>query len=240
MVIPPAFLERLPDRAGVHGAGTTARIVAKADPCNEIVLSQPALRPLGGRLAVTAHGRAQAGFTLFGTCYRPFEWEGEVEADEAARVARGAPAVEFQVVNSWLGDESDLLAVPAHWDWVKPEVHPRLETLRVDLAPLLDELRRALPLFASRREAPRCGAWSTPGARRRARGRARPGAAVRFDVEAAAAARPLPTPEPPLGPDEIAAFEATLHEWDAFLTFVIKAAGRDALDPALARRCSRC
>jgi hypothetical protein len=184
---------------------------------------------------VRAQGRAQAGFTLFGTCYRPFAWEGTIEADEEARVARGAPAVEFRVLNSWLEDESSLLAVPALWDWVKPELHPRLETLRVDLAPLLDELRHALPLFASRRDAPALrrliDSLALADARVEERGLV---LRLRFDVEAAAgSASAADVPEPPLGPDEIAAFEQTLHEWDAFLTFVIKAAGRDALDPAL-------
>ena len=235
LVIPPAFLERLLIEQVFTEPETSARIVAGADPCNEIVLSQPSLRPLGGRLVVTAHGRAQAGFTLFGTCYRPFEWEGRVEADEEARVARGAPAVEFRVLNSWLEDESRLLAVPALWDWVKPEVHPRLETLRVDLAPLLGELRHALPLFASRRDAPALrrlvDSLALADARVEERGLV---LRLRFDVETAAApASASPVPEPPLGPEEIAAFETTLHEWDAFLTFVIKAAGRDALDPAL-------
>ena len=235
LVIPTAFLARLLIEQVFTEPETSARIVAGADPCNEIVLSQPSLRPLGGRLVVTVRGRAQAGFTLFGTCYRPFEWEGTIEADEEARVARGTPAVEFRVLNSWLEDESSLLAVPALWDWVKPEVHPRLEALRVDLAPLVDELRHALPLFASRREAPALrrlvDSLALADARVEDRGLV---LRLRFDVEAAAtSAGTGGVPEPPLGPDEIAAFEATLHEWDAFLTFVIKAAGRDALDPAL-------
>jgi hypothetical protein len=200
------------------------------------VLSKPSLRPLGERIFVTAHGRAQAGFTLFGSCYRPFGWEGEIEAEEDVRLARDAPAVEFRVSNSWLSDESDWLAVPALWDWVKPAVHPRLETLRVDLAPLLDELRRALPLFAARREEPAVrrlvDSLALADARVDDRGLV---LRVRFEVDAAPAppAAGAAAAEPPLAAEEIAAFEATLHEWDAFLTFVIKSAGAEALDPAL-------
>ena len=82
LVIPPAFLERLLVEQVFTEPDTHARIVHAADSCNEIVLSQPALRPLGGRIFVTAHGRARAGFTLFGTCYQPFDWEGQIEAEE--------------------------------------------------------------------------------------------------------------------------------------------------------------
>jgi hypothetical protein len=236
LVIPPAFLERLLVEQVFTDPETTARIVARGDPCSEIVLSKPSLRPLGERIFVTAHGRAQAGFTLFGGCVRPFDWEGEVEAEENPSVARDAPAVEFRVANSWLSDQSDWLAIPALWDWVKPAVHPRLETLRVDLAPLVDELRRALPLFAARREEPAVrrlvDSLALADARVDDRGLV---LRVRFEVEAAPApsAAGAAAAEPPLAPEEIAAFEATLHEWDAFLTFVIKSAGAEALDPTL-------
>jgi soluble lytic murein transglycosylase-like protein len=233
LLIPPAFLERLLAEQVFTGPETTTRIVPRADPCNEIVLSQPSLRSLGGRIVVTAHGRAKGGFSLLGACFRPFKWEGEVEAEEEARIARRAAAVEFRVVNSWLWDESDWLAVPALWDWVKPVVHPRLEALRVDLEPLIGELRRLLPLFAARLE---------EGAVRRlaeslALGEVRVEErglvlTLRFDVEAAPVA-PAPAVEPPLAAEEMAALEATLHQWDAFLTFVVKVAGQDALDPAL-------
>src|SRR5215468_6303536 len=102
LVIPPAFLERLLVEQVFTEPDTTARIEKGDDACNEIVLSKPVLRPLGGRIFVTAHGRAQAGVSWLGSCYRPFTWEGEVEAEEDARVAKDAPAVEFRVVNSWL------------------------------------------------------------------------------------------------------------------------------------------
>ena len=236
LVIPPAFLERLLIEQVFTEPETTARIANGAEACNEIVLSHPVLRPLGGRIFVTAHGRAQAGFALFGACYRPFTWEGEVEAEEDARVAGAAPVVEFRVVDSWLSEEGDWLAVPALWDWVKPVVPPRLETLRIDLSPLLDDLRRALPLFAERREEPAvrrlADSLALADARVEDRGLV---LQLHFDVDLAAApATSAPAaPEPPLTPAELAAFETTLHEWDAFVTFVVKSAGHDALDPAL-------
>jgi len=233
LVIPPAFLQHLLVQQVFHEEGTTARVVSTADACSEIVLSQPSLRPLGGRILVQAHGRALAGFSAFGACRQPFTWEGRVEAEEEVRVAKDG--VEFRVANSWLDDDSTWLTVPALWDWIKDDIHPRLETLRVDLSPLLDDLRRALPLFATQR--------SEAAVRRLAESLVLADAhveerglvlRVQFEVDAAPAAGPrAAAAEPPLSPEELAAFEASLHEWDAFVTFVVKAAGRDALDPAL-------
>jgi hypothetical protein len=234
LVIPAAFLERLLLEQVFTDPEESARIVAPGEPCSEIVLSKPTLRPLGPRLFVTAHGKAEAGFTLFGSCRRPFSWEGEVEAEEDPRIAQDGHAVEFHVSNSWLSDESEWLTVPALWDWVKPAVHPRLEALRVDLSPLVDEVRRALPLFAEQRE--------EPAVRRLVESLALADVKVedrglvlrlRFEVEAVPRAESTGKPEPPLAPEELAAFEATLHEWDAFVTFVVKSAGQEALDPAL-------
>ena len=231
--IPQAFLERLLMEQVFTGPETTAQLVSSPDSCNEIVLSQPALRSLGGRIVVTAHGRARAGLSMFGTCFRPFDWEGELEVEEDVRVAPRTAVVGFRVTDSRLEGEGRWLAVPALWNWVKPVVHPRLEALRIDLEPLIGDLRSALPLFAARPE--------EQAARRLAESLALGEARVeerglvltlRFDVEAAPPAA-APAVEPPLTAEEIAAFEATLHEWDAFLTFVVKRAGQDALDPTL-------
>jgi soluble lytic murein transglycosylase-like protein len=234
LLVPSTFVERTLVEQVFTEPGATARIVARADPCSEIVLSKPALLALGDRFLVTAHASAEAGFQLAGRCRRPFAWEGELEAEQAPRLTRSATAVEFPVVNSWLRDESRWLTIPALWDWVKPEVHPRLEVLRIDLAPVVDELRRSLPLFAAQPDAPALahlvGSLALADVRVEERGLR---LHIRFEVDAAPAPGPPIEPEAPLTQDEIAAFEARLYEWDAFLTFVIKSAGREALDPEL-------
>jgi hypothetical protein len=233
LLLPHAFLQRLLVEQVFSEPDGSARITAKADPCSEIVLTQPTLGSLGDRLVVTAHGRAQAGFSFGGDCFRPFSWEGEVETQEEVHLSPDAPVVGFRVVESRLLGGGGALDVPTLWDWVKPAVHPRLETLRVDLGPLIDELRRALPLFAARREEPvlrrLAESIALSDARVEARGLA---LHVRFDVEVAPPTAAAP-PEAPLGPEQIAAFEAALREWDAFLTFVVKTAGQDALRPEL-------
>jgi hypothetical protein len=231
LVVPYGYLRRLLVEQVFTEPGGIARLVAVADPCNEIVLSEPRIAPLEGRLVVTAHGRAEAGFSWFGGCFRPFRWEGEIDAEEAVRLAPDAPVVLFPVLDSRLRGSGGWLDVPTLWDWIKPVVHPRLETLRVDLSSLLGELRRTLPLFAAHREDVSvqrlAESIELAGASLEERGLL---IHLRFEVETAPEQEAGPAP--PLAPEEILAFVAMLREWDAFVTFVAKVAGRDALGPA--------
>jgi len=234
LVVPHEFLGRLLVEQVFTDPGPSAEMEAAADPCSEIVLTEPTLRAQGGRIHVGAHGSALAGFTLLGWCWQPFGWEGRIDAEQEPRLAKDAAAVEFHVVDSQLTNDDGGVAVSRLWRWVKPAVHPRLDALRVDLEPLLRELRRALPLFAEQRDDPTVQrlADSLRLARVRIEERGLV-LVVRFDVETLPAEQQAIEPEPPLTPEEIAAFEATLHQWDAFLTFVIKHAGQETLDPSL-------
>ena len=233
LLLPHAFLRTLLVEQVFTEADGSAHIVAVADPCNEIVLTKPEIRSLGDHLVVTAHGRAQAGLSLAGECTRPLSWEGEVETEESVRLAPDAPVVLFRVTDSWLHGGGGWLDVPLLWDWVKPLVHPRLEALRVDLSPLVGELRRALPLFVGRREEDALrrlvDSITLTDARVEERGLA---LVLHFELEVAEASTRA-APEPALSPEQVAAFDAALREWDAFLTFVVKTAGRDALRPEL-------
>lgn len=232
LVVPHEFLGRLLLEQVFTEPGPRATITAEADPCSEIVLTDPTLRAETGRLHLSAHGVAEGGFTIFGFCFQPFDWEGEVDADQEARLAPGAQAVEFHVVDSQLLGEGGGRGVSRLWDWVKPAVHPRLDALRVDLSPLLGDLRRALPLFAAERDDPAvrrlADSLALTSVRLEERGLV---LVVGFDVETQPALQTAAEPEPPLTPEEVASFEATIHQWDAFVTFVVQSAGRDALDP---------
>src|SRR5262249_47501266 len=117
------------------------------------------------------------------------------------------------------------------WGWIRPEIHARLEALRLDVRPALDDLGRVLPLFVRRGDAAR--------AQRLADSLALDGVAaqrdhvrvvVRFQVDDVAPAPRAPR-EAPLSDAERAAFEEASGRVDGFLTFVVKQLGRDAIAP---------
>ena len=233
--VPDAFLRRLLVEQVFTEPDATARVVSVADPCNQIELTEPRVAHADGRIVVSAHARAQAGLSWLGRCVRPFGWEGELDAEEELRPLAGAPVVLFRVVDSTLrGGGGGWLDVPSLWEWVKPLVHPRLETLRVDLGPLLGELRSALPPFTPDPTA--------PAVRRLAESLALADARVderglvltlRFEVEGAPPAAAPSAPEPPLTREQLRAFEEKLREWDAFLTFVVRVGGNAAVEREL-------
>ncbi len=235
LLLPDAFLRRLLVEQVLSEPGERVRLTPSGDPCSEVVLSQPQVAHARGRIAITLHARAVAGASLWvGGCVRPLEWEGLIEVQQEVRLARGAPVALFRVVDSSLRREGGWVDLPALWNWVKPLVHPRLETLRVDLTPLVDELRGTLPLFAPESEGAALRRLADSLALTSAQVEER-GLVLRigFEVEAAPAREAEAAPEPPLTPDQAEAFAAALREWDAFVTFVVKTSARDARERAL-------
>jgi hypothetical protein len=177
--------------------------------CGRLELWDPVVDTDGARLRITSRGRARAGKLVAGRCLG-LTWSGVVEVLEEPVLAPGDRAVAFRVVDSNLYDEArrKRLFSGAVWDLVKAHVHPRLAALRIDLGPPLDEVRDWLPLVAP----------VVASARLRDPRVEEGGLAVTlaFDVEP----RPPAPPEPALTDEE-------LRRWDAFLTFVVKQAGRD-------------
>ncbi len=220
-----------------RGPDESSEPIRDASGCSEVVLSQPTVSGSEDRLRLRTRFAAKLGAGTAGWCFGVTRRSGILEADLAPRLRPGLAVVEFRVVDSRLfGPEGASSLEGALWDWVKPQVHPRLETLRVDLRQPIAELEALLPLLLFQRGAarasPRTAVISLFGVSVAADA-LRVG--VRLDVpEPPAAPRAAPRPEPAWTPEEIARWESAWQSWDAFLTFVVKHGGRDG-DEALRR-----
>jgi hypothetical protein len=201
--------------------GPSAAIWRDGTGCGWLTLRDPVVDVVAGRLRVESRGEAQIGTPLGDDhCLPVLAWRGSVEAFEEPGVDAGGRALTFRVVDSNVYDEQRKkgLATGRLWDIVKAHVHPRLETLRIDLGRPFEELRAWLPL-------------ALPGSAERIDGlvasmalrephTAADGIVVTLAFAVAPAATPPTTePEPP-------ATEKELRRWDAFLTFVTKAVAR--------------
>jgi hypothetical protein len=236
LTVDPAFLERLLAAQVFTEPDGTAR-VETPDRCSRLVLAAPSVSAAGDGLRVGAEARARVGLGVGGACWLLLGWDGVVEAREEPVLERGATVVRFRAVDASVRPrEAGWLASGRLWEWIEPALLPRLEELRVDLGPPLAELRAVLPLFAAgaRAEALRRAVDSLAIESARA-GPAGLELVLRLALPEPAAPPAAGAEEPPLTPEEVAAVERALLRWDAFLTFVIKQAGRDALDPALRR-----
>jgi hypothetical protein len=227
--IPDAFLRQLLVEQVFTDTGETLRAEAQRDPCSQAVLSKPEVTHAGDRLRVTSQVRAQAGVTLWvDGCVDPLRFDGFLDVDEEVSLEPGSAVVRFRVVDSQLRGSGGWLDTPRLWNWMKPLFQPRFETLRVDLGPLVEEIQRALPLFAVDRSSPsvRRAAESFRLVAVRVEER---GLVLRLGFEVEARARPAVTRhEEALTPEQAEAFVSALGEWDAFLTTVVKAGAGDA------------
>lgn len=228
----PSFLGRLLEAQVFSAPGATLRLHG-AGRCSEAVLSAPSVEIEPGRVRLRSEAVAHGGLPIAGAgCWRIFSWEGALAAIEEPYLDVDGRSVRFRVIDSALEPRSwTLLPQERLWGWMRPALHPHLERLRVDLGPALDDLRRVLPLFVRREDAEAAARLADSLALASVRADADAVVIeVRFDVDAA----PAPAqPEAPLGPEELAALRDSLRRVDAFVTFVVKHAGRDAGAPAL-------
>ncbi len=213
--------------------GTEVRVWDDNSGCNFMVLSNPRVDAVGDRLRVTSDGVARVGTAVGRRCLNVIDWTGTVEVLEQGELDPTTPVVRFRVVDSNVyGKDGKKSVTGTFWDWVKKYVHPRLETVTVDLAQPLTDLRDFLPTVlpddgdAARRliDSIRIADATVNDAGLRLD--------LRFDIdEATLVEEPLsPGPVPTLSPDEIAAWNVAWEQWDAFVTFVAKNAAGDALD----------
>ncbi|MBX3025451.1 lytic transglycosylase domain-containing protein [bacterium] len=210
----------------------TVRVWDDGSGCNVMILSNPRVDSVGGRLRVVSDGLARVGTAVGNSCLTALDWTGTVEVLEEPTLDANAPVVRFRVVDTNLyGTDGKKRITGTVWDWVKQYVHPRFEAVTIDLAQPLAELRDFLPsvLPDGGERAQRLidslrlvGAAVTDAGLR---------LDVRFEVEEATLVEePLaPGPEPTLSAQEIAAWNAAWEQWDAFVTFVAKNAAGDAL-----------
>jgi hypothetical protein len=229
-----SFVGLLLDAQIFRSPGRTLRLEGP-DRCSEAVFAAPSVALVPGAVRLVSAVDARAGLPLGGgRCLHLVAWQGELEVSEEPILDGAAQAVRFRIVRSALRPRtSSLLPQERLWGWIGPALHPHLEDLRIELAPALDDVRRVLPLFAradAAEAAHRLAASLAP-------------AAVHVDADAlvvdvrfAVPAAPAPAAEEPaLDAEELAAVRRSLRRFDAFVTFVIKQAGRDARAPAVRR-----
>jgi len=221
--------------------GNTAQVWNDGVGCNFLTLSEPRVDSQAGRLRVISAGKARVGTAVGQSCLVILDWTGTVEVFEEPSVDAAQPVVRFRVVDSNLyGPDGKKQLTGKVWDWVKQYVHPRLETMTIDLGLAVNELRALLPLVLSREDAARTQAiidsLSLAEVRCVETGLT---AILRFslpDIRLTEEVLPeRPAPEPTLSPEELQRWEAAWQQWDAFLTFVTKLAARDATAEELRR-----
>jgi soluble lytic murein transglycosylase-like protein len=226
------FLRRLIVAQVFTDEGERAVLWDDPEGCGDLELASPAIEAKDGRLIIRSGGDARWGTAVGDVCVLPLSWTGLVEVVQQPILEREHPQkhpiVHFQVIDSALYQRNGRKAVVASrlWGWIKQYVHPRMESVTVDLHAPVEELRSFLPLVLPSAYAG--DADATLASVTLAAARVEEDALV-VDVTITSpdpAAGFVPEPEPPLDLQEI-------EQWDAFLTFIVKHAALDSDDSPL-------
>ena len=206
------------------GPDTTARVLEGKNACNILTLAEPSVEGAAGKVVVRMKIISRGGTPLTrGRCLPLFEWSGFLEATEHPQVLDGQRVIGFRVTDSKiLNAEGKDSAVPGVlWGWIKENVHPRLETLKVDIGP---------PLAAA--EALLRDSGADPAQIEPVLASVRIESAVAsveaLNIGIALTAPPLPpgwtaaAEEPALSVEELARWREAWQGWDSFATWLIK------------------
>jgi hypothetical protein len=210
--------------------GPTRSLVALKDGsgCNFLTLSDPVLSGVDGLLRIRSAARGRVATAIGTRCLVLVDWKGFVETDQRATLDAQHPRVRFETVDSRLLDDDGQPAsiTGVIWGWVSDHVHPRLDTLSVDLEAPLEEIRSLLPLMLMTGDAERTRSIIDS--------LALTGVSVEADAVTLAARIDVPevvgtapVAEPVLTEEELAQWQQAWQQWDAFLTFVVKSSAQD-------------
>jgi len=206
------------------GPDTTARVLEGKNACNILTLSEPSVEGGAGLLVVRTKVTSRGGTPLTqGRCLPIFEWTGVLEATEEPVVLDGQRVIGFRVTDSKiLNAEGEKSAVPGVlWRWIKDNVHPRLETLKVDIGPPLEAAASLLrdsgadpaqvePVLSSVRIASAVASVDALNI------------GVAFDAPPLPAGWAPPADEPVLSVEELARWREAWQRWDGFATWLVK------------------
>ena len=205
------------------------------DRCQYIYAENPRLGRAGDHVRFETEGHLMLGLLVAEQCVSPIAWNGIIEA-EAAPYITPQLQLKFHVADLNLLDENHqkTLIVGKGFDLIKQNYIPQLETFTFDLSPAFKQFEDLVKAGAPPEVAERVTqtlATLRPEPQLLA---ADDGVRATLDLTVPAF-EPIPTPSGPaqLTPQEIAAFQEKIDQWDAFLVFAIKQMGDTSTDAQL-------
>lgn len=220
------------------GSDASAVLWVGSNSCQYLVARNPVFSSAGqSNIKLETNAGLSLGMSVGGTCISPIAWKGIIEAEANPYIAPGM-MLRFRVTDLNLYDEQHqkTLIASRGFDLVKRYFIPQFEGFGFDLNPATRQLAALAeesvpPGVAERVHAALASLRAEPALKVLPNG---VGVTLAITLPFVATPAPGATPTPaPLTPAEIATFEKTLDEWDAFLVFAIKQLGETRTDPIL-------
>jgi hypothetical protein len=205
------------------------------DQCQYLYAENPRFARAGSSVQLETDGSLMIGVMVAGQCVSPIVWKGIIEAETAPYVGPNMQ-LKFRITDINLYDQNHqkTLLVGKGFDLIKQYYIPKMETFSFDLSPAFTQFEELVKAGAPPDVAERV-------AKTLATLKAEPELAaedngVRAVIDLTVPPfEPLPTPSASaqLTPQELAAFEKNLDQWDSFLVFAIKQMGDTSKDVQL-------
>ncbi len=216
-----------------NAPGGRAVLWTGSDRCQYLYATDPHFVAKAGALSLETKAELSLGLAMGDQCVTPIAWSGIVAIESPPYISQ--LAIKFRVTNIDLynPEHRKTAVVGRGFDLIKGNLTPRIETFSYDLNTPLRDLEALVRAAASPEVADRVKA---------ALATLRPESAVVardnglrlglvLTVPDAVPAGPSPLPaNVPLSPAEVAAWQATLNHWDAFIVFAIKQLGDTTVD----------
>ena len=206
-----------------------------SDQCQYFYAQNPRFARVGSNVQLETDGSLMIGVMMGANCVSPIVWNGIIEAETAPYIAPHLQ-LKFRITDINLYDQNHqkTLLVGRGFDLIKQYYIPRMETFTFDLSPAFQQFEELVKAGAPPEVAERV-AQTLATLRAEPQLTAEDGG-VRAVIDLTVPAfEPVPTASAPaqLTPQELAAFEKNLDQWDSFLVFAIKQMGDTSKDPQL-------
>jgi hypothetical protein len=218
------------------GPGGRAEIWKGASVCEALNATNPRFGHEGTAAMLETDAELSLGVAVGGKCVSPVHWSGIIQVDALPYVTSGL-ALKFHVTDINLYDQhhQKTLLVGRGFDLIKGSVIPAVQGFSFDLKPALVQLEELVREAAAPEVAERVKA-ALASLRPLSPAIVEPGD-ILLTLEMAVPEVPhapmASGPAPPLTPAEIAAWQTTLDNWDAFTVFAIKQLGLTVNDPRI-------
>jgi hypothetical protein len=144
------LLKSLVVSTAFHGDGETAVLINENGGCTRLVLSNPSFSNENGLIRFQIHISIQGGTFIGGNCLLPVQWEGYLVLLQSPVINADTWTLSFRTEGSSLYESDGRPAEIAEilWDLIKSWVYEYLNSIHVDLAPPVGDLKAfLLPLF---------------------------------------------------------------------------------------------
>jgi hypothetical protein len=220
-------------RQQLYAQGGRAQLWNGNNDCEYLYAENPSFGQQNGAVRIDTDGYLNLGVPVGDHCLSALNWSGIIEADTVPYIAGFALKLHVTDINLYDRNHQKSLLVGRGFDLIKSNFIPALETYSFDLTPAIHELEglaqmavepadeAALHLaLATIRLEPAVVAGQT-GLQ----------LTLAIDLPPQAPATPISASSAPLKPEEVAAWNTALNNWDAFLVFAIKQLGATVSDP---------